>query len=81
MDNYGSAENCNLVGPLSIVAQIALGLIIAASMLGIRRLTSQATPGKSQKAVASVPSRHFKTVHIVHRCAHGELETFNSAFR
>lgn len=47
MDNYGSAENCNLVGPLSILAQIALGLIIAGSMLGTHRLTSQETPGES----------------------------------
>jgi hypothetical protein len=72
MDKYGSAENCNLVGPLGIVLQIALGLIIAASMLGSPGLTSQAPPRKPQAAVASIPSRHFKTVHLLYCRSHGQ---------
>ena len=34
MNDYSSGESCNLVGVLGIISQIALGLIIAGTMLG-----------------------------------------------
>lgn len=35
MNDYSGGESCNLVGVLGIVSQVALGLIIMGTMLGI----------------------------------------------
>ena len=72
MNELKSGETCDLVGLLGIGSQIALGLIIIATMLGSVASPSEETPRKPQASVARLHFGHFQAVHILHGRPRGQ---------
>lgn len=77
MNELKSGETCDLIGVLGIGSQIALGLIIVATMLGRVASSSQETPRKPKKTMASIHPGHFKAVHILYGGPHRQPPTID----